>query len=257
MPQFSANLSLLFTELDFLDRFQAAAEAGFTAVEFQFPYSYPVETILERLRWHRLELVLHNLPAGNWEAGERGIACLPDRVNEFRAGVDQAIAYAAALNCPRLNCLAGVAPVNIPTPELEQTLVENLRYAAAEVLKAGIILLTEPVNILDIPGFLIHHSTQALELIDRTNADNLRLQYDVYHMQIMEGNLAYTLEKHLDQIGHIQIADVPGRHEPGTGEINFPFLFDHLDRIGYRGWVGCEYRPLTTTRAGLGWLNEC
>lgn len=256
MPRFAANLSLLFTELDFLDRFRAAAEAGFTAVEFQFPYPYPAEAICERLHRYRLELVLHNLPAGDWQAGERGIACLPDRLEEFRSGVAQAIAYATALGCPRLNCLAGIAPDDIPTAELERTLIDNLRYAASEVRKAGMVLLAEAVNTRDVPGFLICRSAQALALIARTGADNLLFQYDIYHMQIMEGNLAHTLQRCLDRIGHIQIADVPGRHEPGTGEINFPFLFSYLDKIGYPGWVGCEYHPLSTTQAGLGWLTK-
>ncbi|WP_372526782.1 hydroxypyruvate isomerase [Piscinibacter sp.] len=256
MPQFAANLSMLFNEVPFLDRFERAARAGFEGVEFLFPYAWPAADIKSRLQVHRLTLVLHNLPAGDWDAGERGIACLPDRVDEFRDGVARAIEYAGALGVPQLNCLAGKVPLGATDAMLRTTFVGNLRYAAAALKKAGLKLLIEPVNTFDIPGFYLSRSAQALSIIDEVGADNLYLQYDIYHAQRMEGELAATLEKHLPRIAHVQIADNPGRHEPGSGEINHDFLFAHLDRIGYRGWVGCEYKPATTTEAGLGWLER-
>jgi hydroxypyruvate isomerase len=254
MPRFAANLSMLFTEVDFIDRFAAAARAGFRAVECQFPYAEPAETIAAQLHEHDLQMVLHNLPAGNWAAGERGIACHPDRVDEFRVGVAQAIAYATVLGCPQLNCLAGIAPAGVPEDVVRDTFIANLRFAASEMKAVGLRLLLEPINTFDIPGFYVSRTDQALELIDAVGADNLYLQYDVYHAQRMEGELGNTLVRHLPRIAHIQIADNPGRHEPGTGEINYAWLFRHLDAIGYQGWVGCEYKPETTTEAGLGWM---
>lgn len=256
MPQFAANLSMLFTERPFLDRFEAAARAGFEAVEFLFPYAFEVQDIRARLDAHGLKLVLHNLPAGNWEAGERGIACHPDRVDECRAGVQRAIAYAQALGVDQLNCLAGKAPPGVPDARLRETLLGNLRFAAAALKAAGLRLLIEPINSFDIPGFYINRTAQALDILDEVGADNAFVQYDIYHAQRMEGELAATLEKHLARIGHVQLADNPGRNEPGTGEIHYPFLFAHLDRIGYRGWVGCEYKPATTTEAGLHWRKQ-
>ncbi|CAG1015995.1 MAG: hydroxypyruvate isomerase [Rhizobiaceae bacterium] len=255
MPRFSANLSMLFCEHDFLDRFAAAARAGFTAVEYIGPYEHEPETIAARLRRNGLEQALFNLPLGEWAAGERGIAVLPDRIDEFRAGVDVTIRYAAALGCAQVNCIAGVAPAGVPTTVLEEIFVGNLAYAAERLGRAGIKLLIEPINTRDIPGFFLTTSGQALAIMDRVGAANLFLQYDIYHMQVMEGDLARTIEANLPRIAHIQIADNPGRHEPGTGEINFRFLFDHLDRIGYCGFVGAEYRPATTTEAGLGWFS--
>ncbi|HHZ08628.1 MAG TPA: hydroxypyruvate isomerase [Rhizobiales bacterium] len=256
MPRFSANLSMLFCEHDFLDRFDAAARAGFAAVEYIGPYEHSPEAIAERLQRNGLEQALFNLPLGDWAAGERGIAVLPDRVEEFRAGVDTAIDYARALGCVQVNCIAGVAPAGVPTQVLEDVFVNNLRYAADRLGRAGIRLLVEPINTRDIPGFFLNTSGQALAIMDRVGAENLFLQYDIYHMQVMEGDLARTIEANLARIAHIQVADNPGRHEPGTGEINYPFLFDHLDRIGYRGFVGAEYRPATTTEAGLGWFSS-
>ena len=256
MPRFAANLTMLFTEVPFLDRFERAARAGFQAVEFLFPYAHPAEEIRRRLDEHRLALVLHNLPAGDWDAGERGIACLPDRVDEFRAGVATAIAYAKALGVTQLNCLAGKAPAGADPALLHRTLVANLRFAADALRRADLKLLVEPINTFDIPGFFVNRTAQALAIIDEVGADNLFLQYDLYHAQRMEGELAATLEKHLSRIAHVQLADNPGRHEPGSGEINYPFIFAHLDRIGYRGWVGCEYKPATTTEAGLHWRQQ-
>jgi hydroxypyruvate isomerase len=256
MPKFAANLSMLFTEEEFLDRFKAAADAGFKGVEYLFPYDYTPAEIKSRLDANGLTQVLHNLPAGDWAAGERGIACHPDRVEEFRAGVDQAIDYATALGCKQVNCLAGIQPAGVSDEQAHRTLVDNLRYAAGKLEAAGILLLAEPINTRDIPGFFLNRTEQALSIFDEVGSDNLKLQYDIYHMQIMEGDLAPTIEKHLARIAHVQLADNPGRHEPGTGEINYPFLFAHLDRLGYDGWIGCEYKPASTTREGLGWLDQ-
>jgi len=256
MPRFSANLSMLFTEHGFLDRFDAAARAGFSGVEYVSPYEHPAEVIGERLARNGLTQALFNMPAGDWAGGERGIGCLPDRVEEFRASVDTAISYARTLGCERVNCLAGLAPAGVDRKVLEDVFVENLRYAAPRFADAGIKLVIEAINTkVDIPGFFLNGSKQAFDIIDRVGSDNLYLQYDIYHMQVMEGDLARTIEANLDRIQHIQIADHPGRHEPGTGEINYPFLYDHLDRIGYDGWVGAEYRPAATTEAGLGWFR--
>lgn len=255
MPRFAANLTMLFNEVPFLERFEAAARHGFEAVELLFPYGFDPGAIRDRLDRHRLTLVLHNLPAGNWDAGERGIACLPDRVAEFRDGVARAIAYAGALGVKQLNCLVGRTPSGHDALEVRATLVGNLRHAADALRAHGLRLLIEPVNTRDIPAFWLHHTAQAIELMDEVGRDNVFLQYDCYHMQVMEGDLAPTLETHLSRIGHVQIADTPGRHEPGTGEIHYPFLFQWLDRLGYTGWVGCEYKPTTTTAEGLGWLR--
>jgi len=256
MPKFAANLSMLFTEVPFLDRFALAAQAGFQAVEFLFPYAFSAQEIKQRLDANGLKLVLHNLPAGDWDAGERGIACLPDRIDEFRAGVATAIDYATTLGVPQLNCLAGKMPIGVDEAVLHKTFVANLKFAASELKKAGLKQLIEPINTFDMPAFYLNRTAQALAILDEVGADNAFVQYDIYHAQRMEGELAATLQKQLARIGHIQLADNPGRNEPGTGEINYPFLFAHLDRIGYRGWIGCEYKPATTTEAGLGWRQR-
>ena len=253
MPRFAANLSMLFTEVPFLDRFERAARTGFEAVEFLFPYEFPAEEIRARIDKHQLQIVLHNLPAGDWAAGERGIACDPARIVEFRAGVALAITYAQALGVPQLNCLAGKAPAGVDAAVLRRTLVDNLRFAATELRAAGLRLLIEPINPFDIPGFYLTRTDQALDILDEVDASNAFVQYDIYHAQRTEGEIAATLQKHLPRIGHVQLADNPGRNEPGTGEINYRYLFAHLDRIGYDGWVGCEYRPARTTEIGLGW----
>ena len=255
MPRFAANLSMLFTEVDFLDRFAAAADAGFSGVEYLFPYDYPAEQIKAQLDANKLQQVLFNLPAGDWAAGERGIACDPSRVEEFRAGVDKAIAYAQVLGNRQINCLAGIRPQGHDCATIKQTFVDNLKYAAGKLEAAGIRLVMEMINTRDIPGFYLNNTQQALEIREAVGSANLYLQYDIYHMQIMEGDLARTVESNLAVINHVQLADNPGRNEPGTGEINYRFLFEHLDRIGYQGWVGCEYKPKTTTAAGLGWLK--
>ena len=256
MPRFAANVSMLFTEVAFLDRFERAARAGFRAVECQFPYEAPAAEIRARLDAHGLRMVLHNLPAGDWAGGERGLACRPDRTDEFRAGIAHAIAYARVLGAPQLNCLAGIVPAGVEPGLAHRTLVDNLRHAAAELRGAGLRLLVEPINTFDIPGFAVNRTAQALALLDEVGADNAFVQYDVYHAQRMEGELAATLRAHLPRIGHVQVADNPGRREPGSGEIRFEFVFDELDRLGYAGWVGCEYRPATTTEDGLAWLQD-
>jgi hydroxypyruvate isomerase len=256
MTKLAANLTMLFTELPFMERFDAAAKAGFKGVEFLFPYAFRAEQIADKLATNGLELVLHNLPAGNWEAGERGIACHPDRVSEFQQGVDDAIRYAKVLgklSAKQLNCLVGIVPAGV-SPELARaTVVSNLKFAADKLQAAGIRLLIEPINSFDIPGFFLTGTRQALELIKATGSSNLFVQYDIYHMQRMEGELAGTIKANLAQIKHVQLADNPGRFEPGTGEINYHYLFKFLDEIGYDGWIGCEYKPKAGTVEGLGW----
>lgn len=254
MPRCAANLSLLFTEYAFLDRFEAAAQAGFEGVEVQFPYAFAREAIAERLAVSRLPLVLHNLPAGDWAAGERGIAIFPERVAAFREGVERAIDYAAALGCGQLNCLAGCAPEGADRRRLHDTFVANLAWAAARLKRAGLRLLVEPINTRDVPGFFLTSTAQALALVAETGSDNLFLQYDAYHMHVMGEDPARVIASHLGRIAHIQIADHPGRHEPGTGTIDFAALFARLDAIGYAGFVGCEYLPAGRTQDGLGWL---
>ncbi|UXI04519.1 hydroxypyruvate isomerase [Photobacterium sp. TY1-4] len=256
MPKFAANLSMLFTEHDFLDRFEAAAKAGFDGVEYLFPYDYPAEVIKSCLADNQLQQVLFNLPAGDWEAGDRGIAVDPTRVEAFRDGVPLAIEYAKALGCTQVNCLAGIVPDGVSEQQAHATLVDNLRFAAQALEAEGIRLVIEAINTRDIPGFFLNTTAQGKAIIAEVGSANLSLQYDIYHMQIMEGDLAITLQENLGQIAHVQLADNPGRHEPGTGEINYPFVLSHLDLLGYAGWVGCEYKPKTTTLEGLNWLNQ-
>ena len=255
MPKFCANLTLLYNECDFIDRFAAAAKSGFKGVEYLFPYEHDKAQLAEQLEKHGLVQVLHNLPAGKWAKGERGIACHPDRVGEFQDGVGKAIEYARALGCTQLNCLAGICPADARDDRQRAAFVSNLKFASLKLKEAGIRLLIEPINTRDIPGFYLTGSRQALEIIKEVGSDNLFLQYDIYHMQIMEGDLARTIEANLALIPHMQLADNPGRNEPGTGEINYEFLFGHIDRIGYNGWIGCEYKPKTTTEDGLGWVS--
>jgi hydroxypyruvate isomerase len=249
MPKFAANLSLLFTEHPFLQRFEAAAAAGFKFVEYQYPYEFDKGEIAQALRAHGLSVVLHNLPP------VAGGACDPASTGEFRGGVALAIDYARAVGCPQLNCLAGKLPEGIDEATAHATLVANLRHAAEQTAKAGIRLLIEPINTRDVPGFYLNRTRQAVRLIAEVGSANLHLQYDVYHMQIMEGDLARTMEENLQHIAHIQVSDNPGRHEPGTGEINYPFLFGFLDRIGYSGYIGAEYRPAAGTLEGLSWVR--
>jgi hydroxypyruvate isomerase len=255
MPRFSANLTMLFNEVDFLDRFERAAKSGFKGVEYAFPYGWSKEQLVNELGRYGLQQVLHNLPPGDLEAGERGIACLPGREGEFQDSVGKAIEYAKALKCPRLNCLVGRTPLGVPPDKVRQTLINNLRFAAAAMEREGIRLLIEPLNILDVPGFYLVRTLDAVQLIKEIDHPNLSLQYDVYHMQIMEGNLTRTIQENLGRIAHIQIADNPGRHEPGTGEINFTNLFRSIDEMGYNGWIGCEYVPAGKTEDGLQWIK--
>jgi hydroxypyruvate isomerase len=252
MPKLAANLSTLFPQLDFLDRFAAAARAGFRYVEYQFPYALKADELARRARDANLQVVLHNLPAGDFAKGERGIACLPGREREFRDSLEKAIAYAKAVDCPRLNCLAGLAPAD---ERHFAVLVENVRYAARRLGEAGLQLTLEAINTRSVPGFFLSRSAQAIEVLNAAGEGNAYLQYDFFHMQIMEGDLAATVERLLGRIGHIQLADVPGRHEPGTGEVNFAFLLRHLDALGYSGWVGCEYNPRGDTLEGLKWAQ--
>ena len=253
MPKFAANLTLLFNEHAFLDRFAAAAEAGFKGVEYLFPYAWPAAQLAEALQANALVQVLHNLPPGDWDAGERGIACHPDRVGEFQDGVGRGIDYALALGCPQLNCLAGIRPEGVDPERALATFIDKLGFAAAALDAAGLKLLIEPINHFDIPSFFLTRTEQAAQIVAAVGAENLFIQYDIYHAQRMEGELANTLSRYLPMIGHMQLADTPGRHEPGTGEINFPFLFRHIDALGYTGWIGCEYKPLADTVSGLSW----
>jgi len=252
MPKLAANLSTLFVERDFPERFAAARAAGFRYVEYQFPYAFAADELAAAAREAGVEVVLHNLPAGDFARGERGIACLPGREREFRDGVERAIDYATRVGCARLNCIAGLAPVD---RQHFDVLVANVRHAARRLDEVGIELVIEPLNIRSVPGSFLTHSAQAIDVLNAAGEANARLQYDLFHMQIMEGDLANTLERLLGRIGHVQIADVPDRHEPGTGELNFDFLLTHLDRIGYAGWVGCEYNPRGETLEGLTWAK--
>jgi hydroxypyruvate isomerase len=253
MIRLAANLTMLYNEVDFLDRFAAAAKSGFEAVEYLFPYAYPKEQLAERLQQHRLKQVLFNLPAGDWAKGDRGNACMPDRIGEFQEGVGKAIDYARALGCTQVNCLAGIAPSGIDPKQAHETFVANLRFAISKLDGTGIKLLIEAVNTFDIPGFFLCRTRQALDVISEVGSDNLYLQYDIYHMQRMEGELANTIKANFNRIAHMQLADNPGRNEPGTGEINYRFLFGFIESLGYNGWIGCEYKPKTNTVDGLNW----
>lgn len=255
MPRFSVNLTMLFADRPFLERFEAAARSGFTAVEYMFPYEEDIPGIARTLQRLQLTQVLFNLPAGNWQSGDRGVATDPSRSEEFRRGVDRAVDAARSLRCQRLNCLVGKRMEGISEAEQWRTMVDNIRYASRQLARDNITLMVEPVNTYDIPGFFLHTSAQAVRLMDEVAAPNLRLQYDLYHMQRMEGNLTHTLTRLQDRIGHVQIADAPDRHEPGTGEIHFPYVLRHLDRLGYEGFVGLEYKPSGASDASFGWVE--
>ena len=257
MPKFAANLSFLFTDVPFPQRFQRAASAGFRGVEYLFPYEWPAQEIAGWLKTADVEQVLFNLPAGDWGAGERGLACLPHRQGEFAESVEQALNYAMVLDCKRVHCMAGLRPEGVAEAELESTYIANLRFAADRLATAGTTVMIEPINSrIDMPGYWLDDIKKGIRLLRAVDRSNVKLQLDFYHAQIMQGDLARTIEENIDCIGHVQIADNPGRHEPGTGEINYPFLFALLDRIGYTGWVGCEYKPSTTTEAGLTWMAK-
>ncbi len=255
MPKFSANLSFLYQDLAFLDRFAAAAKDGFGALEYLGPYAEPKEKVADVLQANGLRQALFNVPSGDWAGGERGIACLPDRIEEFRNGISLALDYAKALDCPQVNVISGLVPKGADLETFEKVLVENLKYAAKRAADAGVKLLIEPINLRDIPGFFLSNTDHAERILEKVGSDNLYIQYDFYHMQIMQGDLMPTFIRLKDRIAHVQIADNPGRNEPGTGEINYSFILSELDRLGYDGWVGCEYKPKTGTSEGLGWMK--
>jgi len=263
MPRFAANLSMLYNEVDFLDRFAASARDGFRAVEYLFPYDYPAEQLAELLHAHGLQQVLFNAPPGDWNAGERGIACLPGREDEFRAGIARAINYARVLNCPRIHVMAGLVPRHEDVQTIGDTYVANVRTAARQAALHGIDILLEPINGRDMPGFFLSRQEQAHALVAEIDAPNVKVQLDLYHCQIVEGDLAMTLRRDLPtgKVGHIQIAGVPERHEPDVGEVNYNYLFKLIDELGYDGWIGCEYRPArgavpNATSDGLAWLKS-
>ncbi len=255
MPKLAANLSMLFRERPFLDRFAAAAAAGFRAVEYQYPYEAAPQDVASRAQEAGVEVVLHNMPPGDAALGEHGTACIPGREARFRADLETAIAYARRARCPRLHVMAGVTPAGTDRARMHATYVANLRLAAARLREEGMQLLIEPLSAGTVAGCFLDSSRQAEAVLDELAAPNAFLQYDLFHMQLMEGNLAQTVARLLPRIGHIQIADVPGRHEPGTGEINYSFLLPWIDRIGYGGWIGCEYNPAGDTVEGLTWAR--
>jgi len=257
MPRFAANLSMMFNEFDFLDRFAAAKRHGFAAVEYLFPYAHQKDDLAERLQGEGLQQVLFNAPPGNWEQGERGIGGLPGREDEFKTSVALALDYARALDCPRIHVMAGLVPAGSDPARHRDTFAANLAWASPLAKEAGVALLLEPLNAVDFPGYLVGSIAAAKSIIAASGADNVFLQYDVYHMQMSQGRLAQSFHDHMDAIRHVQIAGVPGRHEPDASqEINFPMLFLYLDSVGYAGWIGCEYRPRVKTEAGLGWAAE-
>jgi 2-dehydrotetronate isomerase len=262
MPKFAANLSMLYPEVAFLDRFAAAARDGFKAVEYLFPYAYDIKDIDVRLRDNGLQQVLFNAPPGDWDDGERGLACLPAREEEFRAGIRKALDYADALGCPRVHVMAGLMPAGSTREPLYQTYIERLRWASLEAAKHRVDILIEPINTRDIPGFFLNRQDQAHRVLQDAGAPNLKVQMDLYHCQIVEGDVAMKLRQYLPtgNVGHLQIAGVPERHEPDVGEVHYPYLFALLDQLGYAGWVGCEYRPSAGmqpggTSSGLTWLR--
>lgn len=255
MPNFNANLSMMFNEVGFLERFGAAARAGFRGVEFLFPYDFPAAQIREQLGRHKLQMVLFNMPPGDWAAGDRGLACDPAKVAQFQENIGKAIEYAKALECAMIHCMAGLKPRGVSEEKLRETYLANLQFAGRELAKHNMKLLIEAINTRDIPGFYLNYSRQAFDIMHYANVPNLLFQYDIYHMQIMEGDLGSTLKQHLPSIAHVQIADNPGRNEPGTGEVHYPFLFELLDSEGYTGYVGCEYKPRAQTDEGLAWAK--
>jgi 2-dehydrotetronate isomerase len=256
VPKFAANLSFIFQEVDFLDRFAAAADCGFKGVEYLSPYEHPPEVISERLARHGLVQALFNMPPGDWAAGERGTAALLGREQEFRDGVEKALVYAKATKCPLVHAMAGLVPAARDRDEAERVYINNLQYAAARAAREGVTVVIEPINTRDIPGYFLNTTTQAMSVIERVGHPNLKLQLDLYHVQIMEGDLAHRMRALAGHYPHVQIAGNPGRHEPDIGEISYPYLFDLFDELGYSGWIGCEYRPRGETRAGLGWAKR-
>ena len=258
MPRFAANLSMMYVEHPFLDRFAAAARDGFKAVEYLFPYEHPAAELARRLKDNGLQQVLFNAPPGDWAGGERGMACLPGRGEELRSAVQRALEYAAELQCPRVHLMAGLAPAGADRAVLGRTYLENLAWAAQQAARQGVQILIEPINTRDIPGFFLNRQDEAHAIVSEVGAPNLKVQMDLYHCQIVEGDVSAKLRQYMPtgRIGHIQIAGVPQRHEPDLGEVNYPYLFDVIDETGFDGWIGCEYRPKAGTSEGLGWLRS-
>jgi hydroxypyruvate isomerase len=255
MPRFAANLSMMYTEVPFLERFAAAARDGFTAVEFLFPYAHPPEEVAARLRDAGLELVLFNFPAGDWDGGERGLASLPGREADFASAIKEALRYARVLRSPRLHVPAGIPPKGADRAACRATYIRSLRQACDALAGEGLIVLIEPINTRDMPGFFLNRQDEAHAIHEEVGRPNLKVQMDLYHCQIVEGDMAMKIRRYIAEVGHIQIAGVPERHEPDIGEVNYPYLFDLLDSVGYQGWIGCEYRPKAGTSAGLGWVK--
>jgi hydroxypyruvate isomerase len=255
VPKFAANLSFMYNEHGFLDRFAAAAHDGFKAVEYLFPYEHEAALLARKLKAAGLQQALFNLPPGDWAAGERGLGALPGREAQFRANALRAIEYARALGCPRIHAMSGIVAPGADRAAMHRTYVENLRLVAAEAAKHGLTVLIEPLNTRDNPGYFLNRQDDAAAIISEAGAPNVKIQFDLYHRQIVEGDVAMGIRKHFANIGHIQIAGVPERHEPDIGEVNYPYLFRLLDELGYDGWIGCEYRPKAGTSAGLGWLK--
>lgn len=256
MPRFAANLTMLFTEVPFLERFACAREAGFTAIEYLLPYEYKKTELKKLLEENGLKQVLFNLPCGDWGNGDRGIAAKPERVEEFRAGVEKAIDYALELGVKQLNCLCGKRSATYDDTVHWRVLVDNVRYAADRLQEKGLRLVIEPINHYDIPEFFLNRTDEALKLIEAVKRTNVFIQYDVYHAQREEGEVAATLRNHIGKIGHIQVADNPGRNQPGTGEINYPFVFKEIDALGYDGYIGLEYLPAPDSKSSLDWINQ-
>ena len=257
MPRFAANLSMMYVEHPFLERFAAAARDGFQAVEYLFPYEHPAAELASRLKDNGLQQVLFNAPPGDWAAGERGMACLPGRTEELRGAVLRALEYAAVLQCPRVHLMAGLVPANADRAMLRRNYVKNLAWAAEQAARQGVQILIEPINTRDIPGFFLNRQDEAHAIATEIGAPNLKVQMDLYHCQIVEGDVSMKVRQYLPtgRVGHLQIAGVPQRHEPDLGELNYPYVFDVIDEIGFDGWIGCEYRPKAGTSDGLGWLK--
>ena len=255
MAKFAANLTMLFNEVDFLERFEKAHQCGFKAVEFLFPYAYEPQVLADKLNTFSLEQALFNMPPGDWDAGERGFAAIPGREQEFKQSVATAILYANALNCKKVHAMSGIVDTSFSYEQHVETFISNIRYAADEFAKHGIELMIEPLNSRDVPGYFIAHQRKAVELIKQVQRDNVKLQFDLYHAQIMDGDLSIMIKELADFIGHVQIASVPQRHEPSEGEINYPHIYQQLDDAGYQGWLGCEYKPRSSTEEGLAWFT--
>ncbi len=256
MPRLAANLSMMFNEVPFLDRFAAARKAGFEGVEFLFPYDFPAAAIRERLNGEGLTQVLFNMPPGDWANGERGMASLPGRQSEFRESVKKALDYAAALECRQIHCMAGLMPPGLSMTTATAVYAANLAWATEQAKPAGVKVVIEPINHRDMPGYFLNTQAQGAAIIDAIGRDRLGLQFDVYHVQVTEGDITKRMEQFMPVIAHMQIADVPARNEPGTGEIGWQYVFRRMDELGYQGWVGCEYRPAGDTVGGLGWRGH-